>query len=118
MRLNGWKRIGIVASVVWVLGGFIFTYHYETKSDVDLAIMAYSNCRSVLTQDEPRIEECNRRESDVLNDLLPYVKLGAAVVALVPIPFGWGLVYLIIFVVRWVRRGFSSVSHASESHLS
>ena len=31
----------------------------------------------------------------------------AAVVAFVPVPLGWGFAYLVLFLVRWVKRGFA-----------
>ena len=100
-HMNGWKRIGIVASVVWIVGAFIVTYHYETKSDDEYALTVYENCRSIpVTQDEARIAECEGRMDDVLK--YPYVKVGAAIVALVPVPLGWGFVYLFLFVVRLI----------------
>jgi hypothetical protein len=36
MRLNGWQRIGIISSVVWIFGA---AYHQRT-SDLDRAISA------------------------------------------------------------------------------
>lgn len=100
------EKIGIVASVVWIVCAFEVTYRYETKSDVEVATTRWDNC--IPDQDEAGIAECDKLEDDSLKDLLPYVKVEAAIVAFVPVPLGWGFVYLFLFVVRWIGRGFKA----------
>jgi hypothetical protein len=67
MKINGWQRIGIIASVGWML----------------FAVFEY-----VLP---PSLENGG-----------PLI----AIVIFVPIVLAWGAVYLLLFLIRWVRRGF------------
>jgi hypothetical protein len=66
MKINGWQRMGIIASVGWVLFTGLKFLQYWSKND------------------------------------LPWI----AIVVFVPIPLAWGAVYLVLFLIRWVRRGF------------
>ena len=68
-----WKRIGIVASVVWIFGTGIFTL-----------------CLGRLTTGE---------------------LVAQAIVAFVPVLLGWGFIYLVLFLVRWIRR--AATAHPS-----
>ena len=49
---------------------------------------------------------CLKEGEKYAADSLPSDRAWAATVALVPVPFAWGFVYLSIFIVGWVRRGF------------
>jgi hypothetical protein len=44
--------------------------------------------------------------TDYLTKMRPYERMDAAIVAFVPVPLGWGFVYLVLFLVRWVKNGF------------
>jgi hypothetical protein len=47
---------------------------------------------------DEQFEHYKRSQSHELDD--------AAFVAIVPIPFAWGLAYFILFLLGWIRRGF------------
>jgi hypothetical protein len=108
MRLNGWKRIGIIASVVWAIGAFV---HYSGKAMDFYQSFANTEVQSCLDanggKELPDVG-CLRRGEDDAVAHLPEAREEGAIYALFPIPFAWGIVYLVIFVVRWVRRGFVS----------
>lgn len=151
-RLSGWKRIGIIASVVWILGGGIYSYkavqNYEWKqysAQYDLLWdYAWHEARdkSVLDTSGPRFpapseellhdvaeaEEYLRRaapEPPVVCDACKLLKQQyyanhtrialkrSAPVAFIPVPVGWGLAYLILFLVNWVKRGFISPGNSN-----
>ena len=107
MKLSGWKRIGIVASVVWVIGAGIYTFQAASDEDMRVAGEITQVCSDSHRVRGVADNECLKRGEDYAVEMLPYEKLEAALVALVPVPFGWGFVYLVLFVVRWVKRGFS-----------
>jgi hypothetical protein len=107
MKLNGWQRVGIVASVVWFLGA----YNYElsnsmttlTRFAADDAERCYSPGGVFF---ESNVVPCDATmHAKVLEDLHEMRKEVAIVVA-VWIPLAWGFAYLALFLVRWVRRGF------------
>lgn len=138
-RLNGWKRIGIVASVFWIVGAGAYTLKTRDDADQEAAATIYRNCAS--TRDEiehsqdvecgrqsergPMIDiptafqkcmsafkeehpelDCSKRSEDFAVGTLSGDWMDAAIVGIAPVPFGWGFVYLILFLVRWIKRGF------------
>jgi hypothetical protein len=111
MQLKGWKRIGIIASVVWILGAGIHTYDSEINSASEFIVSTHVACDSYLagkTGDAWTIgfNECNKRADDSLALAISNARFAAALVAFVPVPLGWGFTYLVLFLVRWVKRGF------------
>ena len=111
MKLNGWKRIGIVVSVVWILGAGVHTYDSEIDRASEFIASTHIACDSYLmgkTGDAwtTGFNECNKQADDSLALALTNARLEGAFVALVPVPLGWGFTYLVLFLVRWVRRGF------------
>lgn len=107
MRLNGWKRIGIIASVVWILGAGLYTHGALQESDSKAAVAAALDCESYIPKGITSLAECDKRAADYLAGTHSGEWIGTAVVAFVPVPLGWGFVYLVLFLVRWVKRGFA-----------
>src|SRR5271169_7182927 len=113
IKLSGWKRIGIIASVAWVLGAGVHTYDLEINRASDLIADTHVRCDGSLPdyrQNEVAYEaafrQCNKEAEDSLALATRDARLSAALVAFIPVPFGWGFVYLVFFLVRWVKRGF------------
>ena len=102
MKLSGWKRIGIIASIVWILGAGIYTFIAANNSDIKAAGEVTLSCRETGTLSYV----CDKRGTDYLARMTPYEPLKAALAAIVPVPLGWGLSYLLLFLVRWVKHGF------------
>ena len=112
-KLNGWQRIGIIASVVWILGGGMGTYFSELDSASRFIASDHVSCDASLwgeTGDarDKGYKECNQQAGDAFAVALSNARLEAALVALIPVPLGWGVAYLSLSLVRWVRRGFKS----------
>jgi hypothetical protein len=117
MKLNGWKRLGILASVVWIIAAFFYTFHTERQRDIRMYVTAAETgpmaCPPSLADTMERHDaglpspmECMNEIEASIERALPIERKDAAIVALVPVPFAWLGVYLIIFFVKWVRRGF------------
>jgi hypothetical protein len=138
MKINGWKRIGVIASVVWMVGAGLYTLNVTSGADLRFAASIYRQCadiRDERSQNQreycarqgaiaPMIDSstvfnkcmeefaakypdtCSTRSTDYAVSALPGERIEAIVVALVPVPFAWGLAYLVLFLVRWVKRGF------------
>lgn len=110
-KLNGWKRIGTIASVVWIIGAGVHTYDSEIDRASGFIASTHVECDSNLagkTGDAwtTSFNECNKRADDSLALALTNARLAGALVAFVPVPMGWGFAYLVLFLVRWVKRGF------------
>jgi hypothetical protein len=112
MKLSGWKRIGIIVSVVWVVGAGIYTYDSEINRSSDSIANTHVRCDSYLADykdegaREAAFQRCNKEADDSLALALTNARLEGALVALVPVPLGWGFTYLVLLLVRWVKRGF------------
>jgi hypothetical protein len=52
--------------------------------------------------------ECDKHGMDAMNVAIAQGQAEAVMIALIPVPLGWGFVYLVLFLVRWVKRGFSA----------
>jgi hypothetical protein len=100
-KLNGWKRIGILASLTWMVCAGIHTCNSGVESSVAVASLMSNDCVKI----KP-LAECEAREQDFLSATERGDEEWAALVAIVPVPFGWGAVYLALFLVRWVKDGF------------
>jgi hypothetical protein len=103
VKLNGWRRIGIVASVVWMVGAYFSTLDRKSAIDTEMAVLVDEACIAARPQNQP---VCDDRMRADITRAIPTERQDAAFVALVPIPTAWGFVYVFIFLVRWVRRSF------------
>ena len=111
VKVNGWKRIGIIASVVWILGAWIHTFNSVTDSASEAMASIQVRCDSNLAGKtggawDEGFNECNKQANESLAKANKDARLWATLVAFVPVPLGWGFTYLILFQVGWVRRGF------------
>jgi hypothetical protein len=106
MRLNGWQRNGIVASVIWAIGAPIYLDHAAEQKATEAFMRYYEACRDVPSSDP---DQCFQRASRVSDTVPPYRVLSAngAVAALVPVGLGWLLAYALVYLVRWIRAGFA-----------
>jgi len=107
MKLNGWKRIGIIASVVWMVGAGPYTLWIVGKAnDRQFEESDRVECLPILGSNRTIYEHCVANLSNYRLSQIPYERLDAVLMAIVPVPFAWGLAYLVLFLVRWVKRGF------------
>jgi len=111
MNVNGWQRIGVIASVIWILCAWVHTFDSEIDSASKGIAAIHVVCDSELAGKsgdawKKGFDECNKQATDSIAEAMTNARLSATVVGLVPVPLGWGFTYLILFLVRWVKRGF------------
>jgi len=110
--MNGWKRIGIIVSVVWFLGGGFYAYDSEIHRAENFVAFTHGLCDNNLkvykdlNERDAAFEQCNKGAEDVLTEAISSAPFDGALVGIVPIILGWPIVYLLLFLVRWVKRGF------------
>jgi predicted Ser/Thr protein kinase len=103
-----WKRVGIVASVVWILGAGIYALKFQ--GDHDLNSMKIF-CQGTTPGWGPEYEKCLKEENDQYAKLVPEERELAALFAFFPVLLGWGFIYLVVFLVRWITR--AATAHPS-----
>jgi uncharacterized protein len=97
-RLNGWQRILIVLSVVWMIVGGLWGWrHANERADAEFKL-----CITQI-QTVSDVQACRAKRAEAL---VPNW-FGAAVVALAPITVVWLFFYGLIFVARRTKRAFS-----------
>lgn len=95
-RLNGWQRVGIVLSVVWVIVGGTWGWRHandQTDANFRVCIAAIQTASDLQSCRETRFRALATKGNS------------AAFVALAPILVVWLLVYALVALVRWIRRG-------------
>jgi hypothetical protein len=108
LRLSGWQRIGIVASALWAIGAGLVTRLNDARGANLSYRVAYDTCRErEKAQQHNDFSVCHEEGWKAYQLSLADSWEDVAIVALVPIPFGWLLAYIVVGVWRWVRRGFN-----------
>jgi hypothetical protein len=106
-RLGGWVRLGIVASVLWAIGGSFFLAKRLDDSALDFRALMDQSCYAIREKDPSYdiagcLEQNNRAAQSERERVWP----NALMATLIPIPIVWLLVWLTVVVFRWVRTGF------------
>jgi hypothetical protein len=103
MKLNGWKRIGVILSVVWILVAYRITFTRTLNEEIKLHAALSQYC-------EERHHDSAECDQILHTDSRPLAHEEAALVAFVPVPLAWGFIYLVLFLTRWVKRGFKQAA--------
>jgi hypothetical protein len=113
MRLSGWQRIGVVASILWfIVGGFLGNKAAlddagtKTSAQLDLCVTANKIRFGEYGPYDQVWTPCwNEHTTNYMRNAEGHwwVALAAAVV---PIPIGWLLGWAILSTGRWIRGGF------------
>lgn len=125
MAMKGWRRIGIVLSVIWFFGFGLFLWHELVESEVAPYVVALKACSQIEYSgdtDDPdvRMKRFDRAEKCRSNAKLEWeerererwsTSLALAMVIgvdLVTIALGWLIAWGLLSVGRWVHRGFAA----------
>jgi hypothetical protein len=111
-QLSGWNKIGIIASVVWILGAGSLTYYAVGNYYFNEARFWCVKESTNIQRDMPA---CSNPDIVIL--YFPNVRetavLASVLVALIPVPVGWVCVYLILFLKTGVERGFMRAGNSN-----
>jgi hypothetical protein len=101
------QRAGVVLSVTWFFVGGCWNLISESNMASDLAATSPKICESV--RDDQKSwktpDHCWDSFKHDFDAFDPHPIASAVAFGLVPIPFGWLLVFLSIRIGRWVWRG-------------
>lgn len=113
LRLNGWQRIGIILTVCWVIGGGLWIngqvidgLSAAVRGEQRRCIEARSIQPDGTVPKDTDWGPCFERFEAAFPAAVTNHWLYAAAYTLIPIPIVWLIVYAIIGLWRWVRRGF------------
>lgn len=87
-RLNGWYRLGIITSFIWLLASLtlvLLQFHFGAGTVIKLV--------------EIVVAESGESARTVLVDR-------SLLFATVPIIAGWVITYLCVWAARWIAKGF------------
>jgi hypothetical protein len=103
-RLGGWTRIGIVVSVLWVLGAGVAMRINDVRHADSVFEHAYHICMVSASQwnSTPFFWACHQEAWAAYKVAIAHSWGKVAIVAFGPLPLLW-----LIAIYRWVRRGFS-----------
>ena len=104
-RLNGWQRIGIVLSMLWAVVGGLWGNHIAIQEGGAIPIAHYKRC---ITQPDYDDDECSAAFDEEYGVGVRGHWAFAAMAALIPIPVVWVLVHILVWTVRWMRRGLQA----------
>jgi hypothetical protein len=109
-KVNGWKRIGIIASVLWMFVSVAYIGHQWDEKN-DFFIQQYVDSEAGCPRDGAKHDICQQGIDRDIDSLVSPEAMAALhedmmFWAFVPIPFAWLGVYFMLFLVRWVKRGF------------
>lgn len=109
--MNGWQRIGIVLSVIWMMGSAYPAYYYFSHparpwendpivSDIRLSAGAIMDDNFGFVPDSPG-------QSDWVPVFPSYhpVQSSAEAIILPPI-IAWIIIYILVWTLAWIRAGF------------
>jgi hypothetical protein len=108
IRLNGWHRIGVVASVVWALIGGWWGHSEHVENAWRMGSLTYNTCsQDEVRLQEPDLGECRQKAAATFEKAREGHWTSAAIAGLLPIPLGWLVAYGFIGLVRWIETGFN-----------
>ncbi|MBS0235534.1 MAG: hypothetical protein JSR99_18860 [Proteobacteria bacterium] len=109
MRLNSWPRICIFASVVWIWWGYSHEMEALSKAAVLLGDTNYRACAENLGKvDSFKEITCGQLRREEIATYMEQGRFKAMLEAVKPVVFTWLAVFLVIFIVSWLRGAFTS----------
>jgi len=108
MKLNGWRRLGVLASASWLIGMWIHIGNLQEQKYRGDYRYVYRACRErshALARDFVQSKECRAVAREYAE--LPVASWLSQQIAFVvlPIPLWWLLAHVCIWLARWVMRG-------------
>jgi hypothetical protein len=106
LRLSGWQRLGLVLTVIWIVG-FVWLNRMWVAHKAT-ANYSYALQACLRHQDLTERLGCIQVADAVLNSEMKPRWGGLLFAAAWPIPLFWMLGWLALWVGRWVHNGFEN----------
>ncbi len=112
-RFNGWQRIGIVLSLLWLILVCGYTaYEFVKKVDVTTYLIEVTHNKPTFDSQGHRTITIEEAYGEDTKRNLKVINFFSAI--FVPITLAWGIVYLCIFAFRWINTGFKQIPAQSQ----
>jgi hypothetical protein len=112
-----WQRLGVVASLLWIVGSGIWQRNNDAKLADYMAFRAYQECMGFdpqgrgVTWPRPTGEQtakCGTETQAAYDSVMKGSWGNVAGLALFPALYGWILAYVALWVAKWVLAGRKS----------
>jgi hypothetical protein len=114
MRFITWKRLGIIASVIWVAVGPTYFHLNREDNDKRIARDQYERCIKQARTTKEGVERCNK---DLRQALAIAHWSSWAQLAFIPVVLAWFVGWGLLFLVRRVRsRPETRIGYLQRSH--
>lgn len=106
MWLTGWRRLGVIASIIFF--GVVFVYQLSQRTNLSAQM---ANIDRQVCKKEPGAtdEMCGVLWQQKFEHYYETHTHWSLLSAALPIPVAWVLAWIILSLYRWVRRGFLAV---------
>jgi hypothetical protein len=115
MRINGWNRLGIVLSAAWLLvASWAYFYELNNHPSELTAYFPHAGYEWIHDLDATKMaHKASQQQGKDFSDRFVLLKptfdtYGFLKFILTPIVASWLGIYVVLWIFRWVRRGFES----------
>jgi hypothetical protein len=99
------KRVGIVASVAWMVGAFLYQRSDDLTRASNMSELAFRACSEQRKTPPTAAQHCLDEASAAYETWLVGSWANAISLALLPIPVGWAVAFAGVSIARWVKAG-------------
>ena len=110
MRLNGWQKLGAALSIIWGVAAALYSHGEDVKGAESFAKLSYGVCSNAkMLAEDADLSSCEAAKAKNVETWLKDSSSNAAVTALAPIPLGWLVGFILLYLWRIQRAGFRLV---------
>ena len=100
--LNGWQRIGIVLSVAWLIGSFVYVRHNQIQHRKDLVNFLFQKCT-----ESNEVADCLKNIDFVVSPANINWEI-FFLYCFLPVLSAWVFAYTLISILKWIKGGFEN----------
>lgn len=106
-RLNGWQRLGVIVSVIWLPIGFLWGNSLFIQVQTDGPERVMMSCNKINSALGKPLEECYKQFHSAYAASIAGHWWAGVVAAILPLLLAWGLAWVGLCLGRWVHAGFT-----------